>query len=118
LEHLESLIDGNTAGILVNNPSNPCGSVYSKEHLQAILKLAEKHHVPIVADEIYGDIVFKGSEFHSMASLTSTVPILAVGGIAKAFVVPGWRVGWILIHDRNNLFREVRTDPIPHLSRG
>lgn len=57
LEHLESLIDERTRAIVVNNPSNPCGSVYSKEHLKAILAIAEKHRVPIIADEIYGNIV-------------------------------------------------------------
>jgi tyrosine aminotransferase len=42
-----------------------------------------------------------------MATLTSTVPILSVGGLAKKWLVPGWRIGWILIHDRNNVFAEV-----------
>ncbi|KAG1453492.1 hypothetical protein G6F56_007561 [Rhizopus delemar] len=107
LEHLESLIDEKTSAILVNNPSNPCGSVYSREHLEAILKVAEKHHVPIIADEIYCDLVFKGNAFYPMASLTDSVPILAVGGLAKKWLVPGWRVGWILIHDRNGVFSEI-----------
>lgn len=42
-----------------------------------------------------------------MATLTSTVPILAVGGLAKKWLVPGWRVGWIMIHDRNGIFTEI-----------
>lgn len=42
-----------------------------------------------------------------MATLTSTVPILSVGGLAKKWLVPGWRVGWILIHDRQGVFREI-----------
>lgn len=42
-----------------------------------------------------------------MASLTSTVPVLAVGGLAKKWLVPGWRVGWIMIHNRNGIFEEV-----------
>lgn len=57
LEHMESLIRNNTKAIVVNNPSNPCGSVYTKEHLQNILSVAAKHQVPIIADEIYGNIV-------------------------------------------------------------
>jgi len=60
LAHLESLIDENTAAILVNNPSNPCGSVYSRQHIEDIVALAEKHHLPIIADEIYSGIVFEG----------------------------------------------------------
>ncbi|ORX56272.1 tyrosine aminotransferase [Hesseltinella vesiculosa] len=108
LAHMESLIDDQTCAILVNNPSNPCGSVYSREHLQAILALAAKHHVPIIADEIYCDLVFKGNTFYPMASLTSEVPILSVGGLAKKWLVPGWRVGWIVVYDQNNVFEQIR----------
>mmetsp|Transcript_18060 Transcript_18060/g.57726 ORF Transcript_18060/g.57726 Transcript_18060/m.57726 type:complete len:395 (+) Transcript_18060:354-1538(+) len=99
LEHLEKCIGGKTRAILVNNPSNPCGSVYSQEHLNAILAIAEKHGLPIIADEIYGNITFDGHKFHALASLTKTVPILEVGGIAKEFLVPGFRIGWIILHD-------------------
>ncbi|KAI7874697.1 tyrosine aminotransferase [Lichtheimia hyalospora FSU 10163] len=110
LKHLESLVDDKTACILVNNPSNPCGSVYPKEHLEAILAIAAKHHLPIIADEIYCDLVYKGNTFYPMASLTKDVPILAVGGLAKKWLVPGWRIGWILVHDRHDAFAaEVRT---------
>jgi tyrosine aminotransferase len=75
--------------------------------LEAILAIAEKHHIPVIADEIYCDLVFEGNSFYPMASLTSTVPVLAVGGLAKKWLVPGWRVGWILIHDRNDVFSEI-----------
>lgn len=57
LDQLESLVDDKTVGIIVNNPSNPCGSVYSREHLVDIIDLAEKHKLPIIADEVYGDMV-------------------------------------------------------------
>ncbi|KAI8925783.1 pyridoxal phosphate-dependent transferase [Entophlyctis helioformis] len=106
--HLESLIDDKTAAILVNNPSNPCGSVYSKKHLIEVLKVAERHSLPVIADEIYADMAFKGHEFHPMATLTTTVPILSTGGLAKRYLVPGWRVGWLFIHDRDGAFDEVR----------
>ncbi|XP_067091201.1 tyrosine aminotransferase [Osmerus mordax] len=104
LQHFESLVDDRTACVIVNNPSNPCGSVYSKEHLQGILSVASRHRIPILADEIYGDMVFPGCPSHSLASLSSDVPVLACGGLAKRWLVPGWRLGWILIHDRNNIF--------------
>ncbi|KAI8391801.1 tyrosine aminotransferase [Radiomyces spectabilis] len=108
LEHLESLIDDQTAAILVNNPSNPCGSVYSREHLEKVLKVAAKHHVPIIADEIYCDLVFTNNTFYPMASLTKEVPILSVGGLAKKWLVPGWRIGWILVNDPVGAFAEIR----------
>ncbi|RKP07642.1 tyrosine aminotransferase [Thamnocephalis sphaerospora] len=109
LAQMEALVDERTRAVLVNNPSNPCGSVYSREHLQDILALCERHHLLVIADEIYCDLVFSGQQFYPMATLTSTVPILAVGGLAKKYLVPGWRVGWILIHDRANLLADVRS---------
>ncbi|EEY65896.1 tyrosine aminotransferase, putative [Phytophthora infestans T30-4] len=109
LEHMQSLVDENTKAILVNNPSNPCGSVYSKTHLEAILALAEANKIPIIADEIYGDMVFGSNVFFPIATLTKTVPVVAVGGLAKQFLIPGWRVGWVMVHDRNDILKDVRT---------
>ncbi|XP_060933317.1 tyrosine aminotransferase isoform X1 [Limanda limanda] len=103
LQQMESLIDERTSCVIVTNPSNPCGSVYSKEHLQKILKVASRHCVPILADEIYSDMVLPGISCPSMASLSSDVPVISCGGLAKRWLVPGWRMGWILIHDRNDI---------------
>jgi len=104
LDQLESLVDKNTAAIVINNPSNPCGSVFSKRHLMAILDIASRHCIPIISDEVYENFVFKGRTFHSLGSLSVDVPILTCGGLTKRFLVPGWRLGWIIIHDRNNAF--------------
>ena len=57
LDSLESCIDCTTAAIVINNPSNPCGSVFSREHLMDILDLAERHKLPIISDEIYEHFV-------------------------------------------------------------
>merc|ERR1719510_1601713 len=109
LGHMESLIDHNTAAIIVNSPSNPCGSVFSPAHLRQILDIAERHKVPIIADEIYDNFVFPGETYVPIASLTTTVPVLSCGGLTKRFLVPGWRMGWIVIYDRGHVFgHEVR----------
>lgn len=73
-----------------------------------ILTIAEKNKVPIIADEIYDHFVFPGNDFVPIASLTKTVPILTCGGLTKRFLVPGWRMGWISIHDKTGAFTEVR----------
>jgi len=90
-------------GIVVNNPSNPTGAVYSEEHLMQIVKLAEKWNVPIIADEIYGDLVFGNNVFHPMANVASklgyTVPIITASGLGKQYLIPGWRLGWLIFQD-------------------
>ena len=57
LDQLDELLGEGASALMVNNPSNPCGSVYSKQHLLDILSLAEKHRVPVISDEIYADMV-------------------------------------------------------------
>ena len=108
LVHLESQIDMNTSCIVLNNPSNPCGSVYSKEHLISFLEIAEKHRLPVIADEIYAEMVFSAEKHIPLASLLTKTPILSCSGLAKRFLAPGWRVGWICIFDKENRFELVR----------
>jgi len=110
LEGVEKLVDDRTAAWVINNPSNPCGSCFSREHLERIVSKAENVRVPIIADEIYHGMVFSATEFVPLASVNQTVPMLVIGGISKQFVVPGWRLGWILIYDVEERFRaaEVR----------
>jgi tyrosine aminotransferase len=109
LEEMHSLIDKNTAAILVNNPSNPCGSNFSRSHVEAIISVAEKHKVPIIADEIYEYMVFSGETFTPFASVSDNVPIIHVGGLAKQFMIPGWRLGWIVLHDRHSRLGDIRS---------
>ncbi|CAG5097249.1 Similar to Tat: Tyrosine aminotransferase (Mus musculus) [Cotesia congregata] len=117
LDHLASLVDERTAAIIVNNPSNPCGSVYSRHHLLDIIDVAAKYHVPIIADEIYEHMVFPGRTFYPMASLSTEVPILSCSGLAKRFLVPGWRMGWVIIHDRQNIFNNEIRNGLQSLSQ-
>eukprot|EP00178_Gracilaria_changii_P019057 TRINITY_DN554_c0_g1_i1.p1 TRINITY_DN554_c0_g1~~TRINITY_DN554_c0_g1_i1.p1 ORF type:complete len:849 (+),score=135.63 TRINITY_DN554_c0_g1_i1:1312-3858(+) len=104
LEDLPKLADSRTKAIVVNNPSNPCGSVFSESHIDDLLASAAVLKLPIIADEVYADMVFSNTKFTSIASRSRDVPVLTMGGISKQFVVPGWRLGWILIHDRAGIF--------------
>ncbi|XP_046829451.1 tyrosine aminotransferase isoform X2 [Vespa crabro] len=109
LDDLETKIDESTAAIVINNPSNPCGSVFSRNHILDILNIAARYYVPIIADEIYEHMVFPGRTFYSLASLSNEVPILLCSGLGKRFLVPGWRMGWIIIHDKQNVLEgEIR----------
>ncbi|KAH8275096.1 hypothetical protein KR018_011783 [Drosophila ironensis] len=106
LVQLESLIDENTAALLINNPSNPCGSVFDEKHLRQLIDICERHYLPIIADEIYEHFVFPGSKHLAVSSLTAEVPVLSCGGLTKRFLVPGWRMGWIIVHDRKQRLGE------------
>jgi len=107
MDHLESIMASSTnvRAIIINNPSNPTGAVFSEYHLKQIVSFAAKHHLPIVSDEIYGEITFAPHKFHPMALVAAKmgrqVPVITASGISKQFLVPGWRVGWLAFHDNN-----------------
>lgn len=107
LEQLETLVDARTRLLVLNNPANPTGSVFSRGHLQQLLDFARRHHLVVLSDEIYGKMVFSGHTFHPLASLCDDVPILTVSGLAKQYLCPGWRVGWILMHNKRQRLRRV-----------
>jgi tyrosine aminotransferase len=87
LENMESQIDENTRGILINNPSNPCGSVFSEGHLEDIIRLAAKHKLPIVADEVYGGMTFGDVKYVPLSTVSAKLggiaPIISSSGLAK-----------------------------------
>ncbi|KAK7199951.1 Aminotransferase-like protein [Novymonas esmeraldas] len=99
LEEVRKLVDDRTRAIVLTNPSNPCGSNWSREHVQAIVSLCEELKLPIISDEIYAGMVFKGQVFTSIAQFKSPVPRFIICGLAKNFMLPGWRVGWVLLID-------------------
>ena len=103
IKQLDKLLQthNNIKTIIINNPSNPCGSNYSKSHLLDIAKVLEKHQLPIIADEIYANMVFD-DKFYTLGELT-TLPVISTGGIAKQFLCPGYRLGWVIVY---------RSDPI------
>lgn len=99
LEEVRSLVDDRTRAIVLNNPSNPCGSNWSRAHVEAIVRLCEELKLPIVSDEIYCGMVFTGQTFTSVAQFASPVPRFIICGLAKNFMLPGWRLGWVLLID-------------------
>ncbi|KAI6661244.1 tyrosine aminotransferase [Oopsacas minuta] len=116
LTDLESKIDSNTGAIVVNNPSNPCGSVYSHQHLMDILTLAEKYRLPIIADEVYGNMTYSGNKFYQLGSISESVPVLSCSSLAKIWLVPGWRLGWLVIHNKKGILRQSVYDSFNKLS--
>jgi len=97
LVHLESRIFTGTRAIVVINPNNPTGAVYSRRTLQAIVDLARQHNLILIADEIYDKLLLDGDEHVPLASLAPDVPVVTFNGLSKAYLVPGWRVGWGIV---------------------
>lgn len=95
-EQLESVITDKTKCVMLNNPSNPTGMIYSREELQAIADVCVKHDLYIIADEIYCKLVYDGKEFTSIASLGENVKerTLLINGVSKSYAMTGWRVGY------------------------
>ena len=94
---MESRITPNTRGIVVINPNNPTGAVYSREVLLQIIELARKHGLIIYADEIYDRIVYDGAQHVTMASLADDVLFVSFNGLSKSYRVAGFRSGWMVI---------------------
>jgi alanine-synthesizing transaminase len=97
LADLERKINPRTRAILLINPSNPTGAVMSRKTLERVLELARQHNLLILADEIYDKLIFDPVEKHiSIATLAQDVPIITFNGLSKAYLVPGWRIGWAI----------------------
>jgi tyrosine aminotransferase len=108
LADLESKIKPDTKAILVNNPSNPCGSCFTKEHMLEILAIADKHKIPIISDEVYYGLSYDEERpFISMGNLTQTVPVMCTGALSKIYCVPGWRCGWTIVYNKHGYFDKV-----------
>lgn len=95
-EQLEAAINDKTKCLMLNNPSNPTGMIYSKDELTAIADVCVKHDLYILADEIYYQLIYDGIEFTSIASLGDEVKerTLLINGVSKSYAMTGWRVGY------------------------
>ena len=97
IEDIKKKINSKTKAIVLINPNNPTGSLYTKEVLLEIIELAEKHNLVIFADEIYDKLLFDQKKHISIASLNSEVPCITFGGLSKNYMVPGFRIGWGIV---------------------
>ncbi len=93
-EDIEALITRRTRAIVIVNPNNPTGAVYPRETLTAIARLAEKHRLVVLSDEIYDQILYDGAEFVPMAALVHGTLCCTMSGLSKVYRACGYRVGW------------------------
>jgi len=96
LDHLASLITPAARAVVIIDPNNPTGASYSTATRRALLDLAERNGLAILADEVYGDLGYSGP-VAPIGSLNPDAAILSFSSLSKAYLAPGWRTGWMAI---------------------
>jgi alanine-synthesizing transaminase len=94
VKDIEKLITSRTRAIVVINPNNPTGAVYSRATLESIARLAEKHRLVVFCDEIYDQILYADAQFTPMATLVHDTLCVTMSGLSKVYRACGYRVGW------------------------
>lgn len=97
IEDIRRKITPRTRGIVIINPNNPTGAVYSKELLMEIVNLAREHNLIIFSDEIYDKILYDDAQHHPIAALAPDVLTLTFNGLSKTYRVAGFRQGWMVL---------------------
>jgi aspartate aminotransferase len=95
-EEFRAAITSKTRMLFLCSPSNPSGSVYTRDELQALAEVAVEHGIYVLSDEIYEKLLYDGTEHHSIASLGEDIKALTivVNGVSKAYAMTGWRIGY------------------------
>jgi alanine-synthesizing transaminase len=97
LADIRAKITPNTRAIVVINPNNPTGAVYSRELLLEIVEIARQHELIVYADEIYDKMLFDGEQHVSLASLAEDVLFITFNGLSKNYRACGFRAGWMVV---------------------
>jgi alanine-synthesizing transaminase len=106
INDMKSKITPRTKGIVIINPNNPTGAVYSKKLLEEIIELARQHNLIIFSDEIYSKITYDDAVHVPLATLADDILIVTFDGLSKAYRVCGFRVGWMMISGTKNKARD------------
>lgn len=96
LKQLEQARSSKTKAVIINSPSNPTGMIYTKEELQVIGEWAVKNDILIVADDIYGRLVYNDNEFTPIATISKAIreQTIIINGVSKTYAMTGWRIGY------------------------
>lgn len=97
LNDMRSKINENTRAIVIINPNNPTGALYSDDILKEIIQIAREHQLVIFADEIYDKMIYDGAKHTSIASLADDVLFVTLNGLSKNYRACGYRSGWMVI---------------------
>jgi alanine-synthesizing transaminase len=97
LEHVAAQITPNTRALVIINPNNPTGAVYSRETLLGLLEIARRHDLLVLSDEIYDKILYDGAVHQCAAALAPDLLVITMAGLSKTYRAAGFRSGWMAI---------------------
>ncbi|TVS16756.1 MAG: pyridoxal phosphate-dependent aminotransferase [Gammaproteobacteria bacterium] len=97
LDNIRSLITPRTRALVIINPNNPTGAVYSRQVLEGVIEIAREHELVLFADEIYDKILYDGATHVPLASLSEDLLTLTFGGLSKNYRAAGFRTGWLIV---------------------
>lgn len=103
---IERKITAKTKAIVIINPNNPTGAVYSRDCLKRIVRIAEKHRLIIYSDEIYDKILYDGEEHISPASMTEDTLVVTLSGLSKSHRIAGFRAGWLVLSGNREMAQD------------
>jgi alanine-synthesizing transaminase len=106
IDDIKSKINQKTKAIILINPNNPTGSLYTTDNLQQIIDIALENDLVIFADEIYDKLLFDGKKHISIASMNKDVSCITFGGLSKNYMVPGFRIGWGIVSGRKEILED------------
>ena len=115
LENLRSKITSRSRAICIISPNNPTGEVFDRKSLQQIINIATEHDLYVICDEIYDKIVFD-SQFTGIGKVAKDAPVILLNGFSKAYLMTGWRCGYICMNSNSKKLAGLRED-IPKLAR-
>jgi tyrosine/nicotianamine family aminotransferase len=107
IDDLKSKISEKTRGIAIINPNNPCGALYEEKVVKQVLDLAGEYKLPVLSDEIYDQIIYEKT-FVSTVHLAKDVPVIGLNGFSKAYLMTGWRLGYVYFHDQDSQLQELK----------
>ena len=101
-DKLAAAITPKTKALILNNPSNPTGMMYSREELEALAAVCTEADIYVISDEIYACLVYDGGEFTSFAALSEDAKerTILINGVSKAYAMTGWRIGYACANDQ------------------
>jgi len=107
IDDIRKKISKKTRAIVIINPNNPAGALYDEKTVKAILNIAAEHGLLVLSDEIYDRIVYE-RKFVSTSYIAKDTPVVGLNGFSKAYLMTGWRLGYLYFHDSTGQLKELK----------